>query len=226
MCTLLFRHDPTDEWPLALLANRDELYGRPAETWRWRDGNSWFGPLDLEAGGTWIGLNRHGLVAAITNIYPARKTAGLRSRGQLVAAIMNLKASSEVQTYIEAVVKDHALGWVNLLIADSRSACFYSWNELSLHRYELMSGVYQVMNEPFTGEQFADSGGPNSRWWQREAVELQAHPDVCKHGRQAGTRCSHKLLLNGARATDSIIWHCEGRPCESEYELMLGKGST
>ena len=171
MCTLLFRHDPTDEWPLALLANRDERYDRPAETWRWRAGDSWFGPLDLEAGGTWIGLNRHALVAAVTNIYPARKTAAMVSRGRLVAAVMNLTLASEAQAYIEATVKDHALGWFNLLLADSRSACFYTWNELSLHRYELMSGVYQVSNEPFTGEQFADSGCATFRWWHCEAME-------------------------------------------------------
>ena len=55
MCTLLFRHRPGDEYPLALLANRDEAYGRPAAGWAWRGvDRAFFAPLDRHAGGNML----------------------------------------------------------------------------------------------------------------------------------------------------------------------------
>ncbi|MCC6782813.1 MAG: NRDE family protein, partial [Planctomycetes bacterium] len=84
MCTLVLLRRPGHAWPLLVAANRDEMRERP---WRpparhWPDRPDVFAGLDELAGGSWLGLNDHGVAAAVLNrrntLGPA---AGLRSRG-------------------------------------------------------------------------------------------------------------------------------------------------
>ena len=87
MCTLVLLRRPDHRWPLLLAANRDELANRPwAPPGRhWADRPEVTAGLDRTAGGSWLGMNDHGLVAAILNrrgsLGPA---ADKRSRGELV----------------------------------------------------------------------------------------------------------------------------------------------
>ena len=88
MCTLIVLHGCLPEIPLAVGANRDEFYGRPAEgpALRNLEFSAIVAPLDIRAGGTWLGLNEHGLFAAVTN-RPMQEQASdpqRRSRGLLV----------------------------------------------------------------------------------------------------------------------------------------------
>ena len=109
MCTLLIRHNPVDPYPLALLANRDEAYDRPAEGWAWRDGSPpYFAPRDREAGGTWIGLNAAGVVVALTNIFPSQKSGPYRSRGALVTDMLALEQAGKAPDQLEAAVLERS----------------------------------------------------------------------------------------------------------------------
>ena len=67
MCLLLFAYRCHPEYPLLLLANRDEFYRRPAAPAGPWPGEDLVAGRDLEAGGTWAGIAR-GRVAAVTNI--------------------------------------------------------------------------------------------------------------------------------------------------------------
>src|ERR1700722_9048122 len=86
MCTVVVLIRPRHAWPLVLAANRDEMLDRawdpPAEHWPERPGI--IAGRDRAAGGTWMGVNRAGVVAAVLNrprsLGPA---AGKRSRGEL-----------------------------------------------------------------------------------------------------------------------------------------------
>ena len=101
MCTLVLRR-PDAAWPLLLAANRDELRGRPSRApgRHWPDRPHVRGGLDLEAGGTWLGVNDDGVVAAVLN---RRGTLGpqpgKRSRGELV-----LEALDHAEAYHAAEV--------------------------------------------------------------------------------------------------------------------------
>ncbi len=90
MCTIAVAVGADRRWPLVVAANRDERLGREAETWALRQlpgGGRAAYPLDLEAGGTWLGVAATGLLAALTNYhtpeggFPDRSR---RSRGELV----------------------------------------------------------------------------------------------------------------------------------------------
>ena len=69
MSTVLIAHRVLDDYRVFLAANRDEFYDRPSDLPRPRGHapRRWFGPVDLRADGTWIGVNEHGLFAVITN---------------------------------------------------------------------------------------------------------------------------------------------------------------
>jgi len=124
MCTLVILRRPLSPWPVLIGANRDEMAGRP---WKpparhWSDRPEVVAGLDQLAGGSWMGMNESGVVAAILNragtLGPA---AGKRSRGELVL---------EALDHADAVDSVHALAQLdgaayrpfNMLLADNRDA--------------------------------------------------------------------------------------------------------
>lgn len=89
MCLLLFAYRLHPRYPLVVAANRDEFHRRPAVPAQWWEGLPVLAGRDLEAGGTWMGVNRRGRFAAVTNYRdPASHQAGRRSRGELVLAAL------------------------------------------------------------------------------------------------------------------------------------------
>lgn len=86
MCLVGVAVNRHPRYSLIVAGNRDELHSRgaaPAD-W-WNDHPHCYGGRDLVAGGSWLGVSRHGRVAVVTN-YPGRETVGpdAPSRGQLV----------------------------------------------------------------------------------------------------------------------------------------------
>ncbi|MGH6912187.1 MAG: NRDE family protein, partial [Geminicoccales bacterium] len=66
MCTVVILRRPDTAWPLLLAANRDEMRSRP---WRppgrhWPDRVEVVAGMDELAGGSWLGINDYGVVAA------------------------------------------------------------------------------------------------------------------------------------------------------------------
>ena len=85
MCTLIVLHRCVPGSPLVIAANRDEFLDRPAEgpAVRKRASGSILAPLDLEAGGTWLGVNDRGVFVGLTNLRPAAAdAAGLEHAGK------------------------------------------------------------------------------------------------------------------------------------------------
>ena len=223
MCTLLFRHRLGDEYPLAILSNRDELYNRPSEGWAWGGPEQhYFAPLDQQAGGTWIGLSESGLVVALTNIFPPRKGSAFRSRGTLVTDMLALPRAALAPAHLRRQLMAHSYNNFNLLTADTKRAFLFTWVETELLELELLPGVYQVGNEPYEGSARPDATGHNEEWIVQQASLLREHPDICKHGDDYGTRASHQLLVHGTDPGQSRIWHLEGHPCQGQYQLVLG----
>nr|WP_010131803.1 NRDE family protein [Microbulbifer agarilyticus] len=68
MCLLLIAYRQHPQFPLLVLANRDEFYARATQAaGPWHDQPITAG-RDLEAGGTWLGVAPNGRVAAVTNM--------------------------------------------------------------------------------------------------------------------------------------------------------------
>ena len=89
MCLLIALSGVLPATPLLVAANRDEFYGRPTEvmTVLRERGPRILGGRDLVAGGTWLAVNSHGLVAGLTNQpSPGGRDDTRRSRGELPLA--------------------------------------------------------------------------------------------------------------------------------------------
>lgn len=68
MCLVLFAYRMQPDTPLVVAANRDEFYDRPAKSAHfWPDKPGILAGRDETAGGTWLGINRQGRFAAVTN---------------------------------------------------------------------------------------------------------------------------------------------------------------
>jgi hypothetical protein len=148
MCTVILLRRPGAAWPLLLAANRDERLDRPwdppAEFWP-----GILGGRDATAGGTWMALNRSGVVAAVLNrpgsLGPA---AGKRSRGEL--PLMSLESASAAEA-ASAMSRLDAGRYrtFNLVIADAATAWFVAGlGEGAPQAVALPEGVSMVTAHP------------------------------------------------------------------------------
>lgn len=121
MCLIAFNWQPGSELPLQVWANRDEFFARPAAaTDFWPEAPALLAGRDLSAGGTWMGVTRHGRFAALTNFRDPAAAAGTRSRGLLVSDFLLGADSPEVHARrIEAVSGEY--GGFSLLLSDADS---------------------------------------------------------------------------------------------------------
>jgi len=84
MCLIATAWRPGSAWPLVMAANRDEFFDRPsAPAQWWQTHPDVLAGQDLLAGGTWLGINRLGAFAALTNVRASNRAVAQRSRGHL-----------------------------------------------------------------------------------------------------------------------------------------------
>jgi len=144
MCLILVAWRAHPEFPLVVAANRDEFFNRPTAAASFWPGGNIVAGRDLQAGGTWMGINRSGHFAALTNYRdPAMHRDGRDSRGQLVADF--LTADKTPLAWLE---KQRPLAArynpFNLLVGDRRSLACYS--SVSDEIQSLEPGVYGLSN--------------------------------------------------------------------------------
>lgn len=124
MCSIILLRRPGHGWPLILGGNRDEMVDRPwAPPGRhWPDRPDVVAGLDRTAGGTWLGINDSGVVAAVLNregtLGPQR---GKRSRGELVLEALDHADAADAADALAHLDPD-AYRPFNLLVADNRDA--------------------------------------------------------------------------------------------------------
>jgi uncharacterized protein with NRDE domain len=145
MCLILLALDTHPDYSLIVAANRDEFYERPtAPAAFWDDAPSVLAGRDLKAGGTWLGIDRHGRLAAVTNYRQGqREPEAPRSRGHLVSDY--LTAAIDGRDHVARVERDAALYNGFNLIAGDAGALFYFSNREGRAR-ALGRGVYGLSN--------------------------------------------------------------------------------
>jgi uncharacterized protein with NRDE domain len=123
MCLLVVVHQVVPGAPLVVAANRDERLDRPARAMAVladRDPRV-LGGRDEVAGGTWLAVNEHGMVAGLTNEPTGeQRDATRRSRGELpVFLARHRDAASAVEALVASARPSHYNpSW--LLVGDRR----------------------------------------------------------------------------------------------------------
>ncbi|HEU4525833.1 MAG TPA: NRDE family protein [Gemmatimonadales bacterium] len=145
MCLILLALDTHPDYALVVAANRDEFYDRPtARAGFWSDAPRVLAGRDLKAGGTWLGTDRSGRFAAVTNYRQGqREPEAPRSRGRLVADY--LVGTRDGRAHIAQVEREAALYNGFNLIAGDVAALFYFSNRESRPR-ALAPGIYGLSN--------------------------------------------------------------------------------
>ncbi|MDX2286577.1 MAG: NRDE family protein [Bacteroidia bacterium] len=145
MCLAVVAWKVHPRFPLVLAANRDEFYARGAARAGWQAGSPEFwGGRDLEAGGTWLGLDRSGRWALVTNYRdPSERKPGAPSRGQLPLAYL---AGGAAPAAFAGELALHASAYAgfNLLAGDRDSLAWYS--NRGGPPQSLAPGVYGLSN--------------------------------------------------------------------------------
>ncbi|WP_066961127.1 NRDE family protein [Microbulbifer sp. Q7] len=171
MCLLLIAYQQHPQYPLLLLANRDEFYRRPAApAHAWPDREITAG-RDLQAGGTWLGIAPTGRVAAVTNIREpgVPEPERVLSRGEIPTQF--LCGDQPPQEYAAALPGARYRGF-NAILFD--------------HRHNNVLACAGNRHAPFTfsaGVHGISNGAPDAPWpkvrlgCQRLACLLETLPD-------------------------------------------------
>lgn len=145
MCLIVFSYKNHPRFDLIFAANRDEFYQRPTRAARfWDDHPDVLAGKDLAAGGTWLGINRSGRFAALTNYRdPSIVKEDPPSRGQIV--LDYLQQNTEPYSFLEKLDKQSSkyMGF-NILTGSPDNLLHYSNQEQKINTVE--PGVHGLSN--------------------------------------------------------------------------------
>lgn len=226
MCTLALVVAPPGG-VLQVAANRDESLARPAAMPAvWPEG--WLAPRDLQAGGTWLGLNPRGLFVGVTNRAGLTPVGGRKSRGLLVLDALRAPDVPTLHGRLAALSPETYNGF-HLAYADGELAGV-TWSDgRSVHQDWLTPGLHL-----FTERSFGAGDDPGRTRLLREAVAgdalidlegwlglLSRHAETplgstCVHvdAMGYGTRSAFVLHRAPTAGKSNCAW-TEARPCTS-----------
>jgi uncharacterized protein with NRDE domain len=122
VCLLIALFGVVADAPLIVAANRDERLARPAVTMTVlrEAGPRILGGRDELAGGTWLAVNEHGVVAGLTNqpTGGGGRDASRRSRGELPLALTACRSADEAVAKVAAALDPLAYNPCWLLVGD------------------------------------------------------------------------------------------------------------
>ena len=121
MCLIALAWQVHADYPLIVVANRDEFFARPtAPAHWWNEAPGLLAGRDLSAGGTWLGVTRGSRFAALTNFRdPQRNRDNAASRGALV--VEALRSADPAAAAARMLDRRADYNPFNLLIRDGDS---------------------------------------------------------------------------------------------------------
>lgn len=153
MCLAVFAWQSHPEFPLVVVANRDEFYARSTRAAAWWGQNvSLLGGRDEEAGGAWFGINRRGRFSLLTNVRsPTERNPHAPSRGAVVLA--SLQSHEPIGEWLRDLTpRAQVFNGFNLVVGDpldqgrQPAELHYFSNRLTAETTLLRPGVYGLSN--------------------------------------------------------------------------------
>jgi uncharacterized protein with NRDE domain len=238
MCVIstLFRVIP--DCPLLVLSNREEMRSRPARPPKVisNNGNAagWLGGTDIQAGGTWLGINQFAMVVAVTNRPQIDTPSHVRSRGLLCRDLLECHSLDEALEELDEQLQHHQFAGFNVLLLTSQRAMIVESGD-NFQRKPLCPGVHTVTNGTLND--------PDDARILRAQTELESwnffdtdiddmvqdakvicgltntgdQAGICLTGKDWGTVSSTILGLTEDPA-NAFFWHSPGPPAETPYD--------
>lgn len=191
MCLLVLAWRAHPRYRLVVAANRDEFHRRPAAALAPWPQPAMLAGRDLEAGGTWLGVDPERRFAAVTNYREmVPRPAGAPTRGRLIPGWFAQPTDPEHYVAQLAPAAPEYAGF-NLLLADRASLWYASNREPGFARV-LPPGVYGLANHVL------DTPWPKLVRVRRGLEQWLAAPD-------AGPATLFALLADREPATDGDL---------------------
>jgi len=231
MCWIAVLFHVNPRFPLIVAANRDESRQRPTrEPFRWPENPAIWAGRDDVAGGTWLGVNAAGLLAAVTNRPDADFDAARHSRGLLCLECLRRESPAAARSFVADELTRRPYNGFNLLCANPGEGWVASGPETF---QALAPGVHVLSN--FGG--LDDDRLPVVREVRdRVGVLPLDSPDIaalfdglghvcaatdgavtlCRAGGDYGTVSSSLIAIDRAGGV-AAYWHAPGPPCERAF---------
>jgi hypothetical protein len=236
MCLLGIAFQTDNTAPILVLANREESFSRPATPSRIQpprgETPAWLGGTDLLAGGTWLAVNRHGLLVAITNRPRRNLPPALRSRGLLCRALLAFRTVESAVGAALGHLWQEAYAGCNLLVASRLAASVIEFGD-ELRVTSLSPGLHLItngdLNDPHdrriarVRQELATAIPGSPADWLTRARQVCAlgpageRPAICLAGTDRGTVSSTVLALT-ERIEDSQFWSAARSPAQVAYD--------
>lgn len=245
MCTLALYFKSFDDYRLVVAANRDEHYDRPSAPPALLNVDpAIVAGRDLRAGGTWLGVNEHGLLAGILNRRGDREPEpwpGTRSRGLLCLNVLVFKTAAEARDFVERHTGDYQP--FTLLCADANEA-WSAYNQGGNIKTKSLGPGLHVFSSATESDASSDkrdrayvrfSGliedlktdhavGADGLLRLREVLGDHTLGDgsndprdaICVHGDVAGT-VSSSIIVHSQREHRVRTFFCYGAPCRNAF---------
>jgi hypothetical protein len=241
VCLLLLHHRTRLDAPVVLLANRDEDFARAFDPPTLAGPAGVVAPRDRRAGGTWVGVNRAGLVAAITNrpradgaaAPPGASPSGARSRGRLTADVLESEDVDHARRFLERHLLANAYEPFNLLVVDRRAGFVLHRGAEGLSWRDVTPGVHVLTNlhdwdvapvpepgRPVAGEPLPALVARLERLAGDRVTPLPGEHRICKVGGERGTVCSAVLAVSADASRSALFRFANGPPDRTAFETV------
>jgi uncharacterized protein with NRDE domain len=237
MCTLVVAVDLYPAVPLFVAANRDERLDRASSgPMLWPGPPKFVAPRDEVAGGTWLGLNEHGLFVGVTNRAGTPPDPRRQSRGTLVLETLHAPTAAKAHQQL-ARLSGNEHNPFHLFYGDRQSA-HLTWSDgTTLTQANLAPGLHVITERSPGLEADTPRAARIRRAWNKlpaaatgspaiadvQALLSQHDPNnpldaVCVHADAVGygTRSSMVLALHDA-PNELQLWWSEARPCTTAF---------
>jgi uncharacterized protein with NRDE domain len=233
MCLVAVLWRVVPDAPLIVAANRDEAYGRPGTPPQLVAGDTRFvGGLDPKAGGTWLGVNEHRVLIAVTNGPKSHPPSAARSRGLLVRDLLASRTASAAAQSAARELDTKRYAGCNLVCADEESLHVIHAGDW-LRLLPLPPGVHVLTTGlinnaadrriAYTMNWLHTQTESSARGWVPKLQQLcglpgdGVFPPMCIRNHDGGTLSSSIVVL-GNDLAHSGYWHAQGPPDETPYE--------
>ena len=233
MCFLALLYRAVPGYSVIVAANRDEYLSRTGLPPRELAPGVW-GGQDPRAGGTWLGINRHGLVVGVANILPAAApAANARSRGLLCMDALGAASARDARNFLTEEMARARYDEFNLLAADASSAWTATWEGGELRIEELPPGLHiignslpdrqddpkvmrgrEIITVPSDANQAFDMLAGACRDHGRRGDHADA---ICVHGKDHGTLSSSLIAVADRDLAGGRYLFADGKPCQTPY---------
>lgn len=234
MCLLAIQYQLVPEAPVLIAANREEYYDRNSQAPTIQSGKPRvLGGVDLVAGGTWLGVNQHGMLIACCNRKKSFPPLAPLSRGVLCRELLKAGSAFEAAEMAMDQLADGQYDGVNYVCVDAASGHVVHGGD-NLEMVELPEGLSIIANQNVNDSrddrvqlahrlltlQQLDSPvkflAVASRVFSR-GPSPEGRPSIILRGREKGT-VSSSLISLGAKPRDAIYQYAPGAPDQYKYE--------